>query len=139
MTTYQLIDASYLYALYSSKDPRHAMALKFADDNTELPLVPSVVLPEVGYLFLRDLGHYGLRTFLTKFASTGIAIVELEEDDLARAGEIMNQYATAEFDLVDCCIMAMAERLNITTILTFDRRDFSIFRPAHCHYFDLAP
>lgn len=35
--------------------------------------------------------------------------------------------------------LLLAERLNITQILTFDRRDFSVFRPAHTPYFDLLP
>ncbi|MCD4684394.1 MAG: hypothetical protein K8S97_00470 [Anaerolineae bacterium] len=51
----------------------------------------------------------------------------------------MAEYDTARFDFVDCCIMALTERLNITQVCTFDRRDFSIFRPIHCDYLDLLP
>lgn len=29
--------------------------------------------------------------------------------------------------------------LAITRICAFDRRDFSIFRPRHCDYYDLLP
>ncbi|MGF1600738.1 MAG: hypothetical protein ACFCU8_01750 [Thermosynechococcaceae cyanobacterium] len=36
-------------------------------------------------------------------------------------------------------IMAIAERLNITTVLTIDQRDFSLFRPLHCQNFILRP
>ncbi len=32
---------------------------------------------------------------------------------------------------------ALAERLNITRLLTLDRRHFSIVRPRHCPAFDL--
>ncbi len=35
--------------------------------------------------------------------------------------------------------MASAERLSVTRIATFVRRDFSIFRPRHCDYLDLLP
>ena len=35
--------------------------------------------------------------------------------------------------------MTIAERLGVTRIATFDRRDFSIFRPRHCDYLDLLP
>ncbi len=63
----------------------------------------------------------------------------IELDDLRRVREIAIAYADAEFDIVDCCIMAIAERLNITRIATFDRRDFSVFRPSHCEYFELLP
>jgi predicted nucleic acid-binding protein len=48
-------------------------------------------------------------------------------------------YASARLDFVDCCLMALSERLNITQICTYDRRDFSMFRPAHCDYLTLLP
>jgi hypothetical protein len=51
----------------------------------------------------------------------------------------MATYASADFDLADCCIMALAERLNITQVCTFDQRDFSIFRPTHCPHLDILP
>jgi predicted nucleic acid-binding protein len=51
----------------------------------------------------------------------------------------MVTYADAEMDLVDCCIMAMSEWLNIEEIATFDRRDFGMFRPKHCDYLTLLP
>jgi predicted nucleic acid-binding protein len=35
--------------------------------------------------------------------------------------------------------MAMAERMKIKTILTIDRRDFSLYRPRHCEAFTLVP
>lgn len=58
---------------------------------------------------------------------------------LGRAREILITYDNAEFDIVDCAIMAIAERLDITRIATFDRRDFSIFQPRHCDFLELLP
>jgi hypothetical protein len=51
----------------------------------------------------------------------------------------MTQYADANLDFVDCCIMALSERLQVRQICTLDRRDFSIFRPTHCDYLELLP
>jgi len=48
-------------------------------------------------------------------------------------------YADARLDFVDCCIMALTERLDIRRVATFDRRDFSIFRPNHGDYLELLP
>lgn len=45
----------------------------------------------------------------------------------------------AELDFVDSCLTALAERLNITRICTFDRRDFAMIRPLHAEYFELLP
>jgi predicted nucleic acid-binding protein len=53
--------------------------------------------------------------------------------------EIMLQYKDAGFDYVDAAIMAISERLNITRVCMFDRRDFPIFRPKHCPALELLP
>lgn len=52
---------------------------------------------------------------------------------------LMRQYQDAELDIADIAQVALAERLNITQIYTFDRRDFIIVRPRHTDYFDLLP
>ncbi|MBZ0305743.1 MAG: PIN domain-containing protein [Anaerolineae bacterium] len=134
-----ITDSSFIYALYNKNDSRHKQAMDFADQYTNSAIVPDVILPEVGYLFLRDLGYSGVQRFLEHFKQTKPRLEGLEQNDLVRIHEIAAAYANAEFDVVDCCIMALAERLNIKRIATFDRRDFSIFRPRHCDYLELLP
>lgn len=96
-------------------------------------------MPEVSYLFLRDLGYSGVQQFLTHISQLDAQWISLLQTDLIRVHEIATEYESAQFDVVDCCIMAQAERLNIRRIATFDRRDFSIFRPKHCEYLELLP
>lgn len=47
--------------------------------------------------------------------------------------------ADAELDFADAAVIALAERLDIEHVATFDRRDFSIIRPQHCQAFQLLP
>jgi len=56
-----------------------------------------------------------------------------------RSAEILRLYADANLDFVDALIVATAERLNITRVLTLDRRDFQLIRPKHCVSFELLP
>ncbi len=44
---------------------------------------------------------------------------------------IMTHYADSHFDFTDTAIMALAERLSVARIATFDRRDFAQYRPMH--------
>lgn len=134
-----LTDTSFIYALYNRKDSRHQQAQEFASLQTEKTYIPTVILPEVSYLFLRDLGYAGVQQFLNQFSQIDILWVTLVKSDLIRVSEIATKYEDSQFDVVDCCIMAQAERLNITRVATFDRRDFSIFRPSHCDYLELLP
>lgn len=102
-------------------------------------LVPDLVLPEVSYLLRRNLGYANSLNFFDFFESRFVRLLPVLMDDLARVFEISQQYTDARLDLVDCCIMAIAEGLNVTRIATFDRRDFSIFQPRHCDYLELLP
>ena len=63
----------------------------------------------------------------------------LADADLARAADLMTAYADLPLGFVDASIIAMAERLGITTILTTDRRHFAVVRPAHCDRLRLVP
>ncbi len=134
-----LVDSSFIYATYNEGDSNHIQAIDFAAKSQIISIAPDVILPEVCFLFERDFGHYAISKFLAAFYKSGITLQPILMDDVKRAQEIMTQYPEAELDFVDCCIMALAERLNITQVCTFDRRDFSIFRPAHCDYLELLP
>ena len=134
-----LADTGYVYALYNPEDPHHQRAKAFAKVNTEPVLLPAVLLPELGFLFRRDLGYAGIVEFLERFKDIDASIEPMLYADLTRIYEIARQYASSRLDIVDCCIFAMAERLNIIRIATFDRRDFSIYKPTHCESFELLP
>lgn len=100
-------------------------------------LVPYVVLTECAFLFGRRRTGYGVPDFLATMSELQCAFVETNRNDLYRATEIALQYKDNEFDFVDVCIMAMAERLNIMYIATTDVRDFTAYRPRHVEYFTL--
>jgi predicted nucleic acid-binding protein len=134
-----ITDSSFIYALYNAHDSRHRQAMDFASQYTGSSIISEVILPEVSYLFLRDLGYISVQRFLGHFKQLDSQLEALEKSDLARVHEIAVQYASAQFDVVDCCIMALAERLDVTRVATFDRRDFAIFRPRHCDYLELLP
>ncbi len=134
-----LIDSSFLYAVYSTIDKNHQTAMAFMETTENAPVVPDIILPEVAYLFLRDVGYHAVERFLYKFAEVQPNLQSLTIPDIRRAQEIMVAYPSARFDLVDCCLMSLSERLQITQICTFDRRNFSIFRPRHCECLELLP
>ena len=134
-----IADTSYVYALFRSIDASHERAMRFASTNAEMVILPDVILPELGFLCKRDLGYAGVVRFFEELRHTDALFEPLLKTDLQRVFEIAERYASAQLDVVDCCIIALAERLGITRIATFDRRDFSIVRPRHTAYFELLP
>lgn len=134
-----LVDTSFLVAITSRHDQNHARALKLAQSLGEPLLVPVSVLPEACYMLASRMGHAAMRQFLQQLVRNNTAVAHIAPTDLQRTTEILTKYADSKLDFVDATIVALAERENITQILTFDRRDFSIIRPQHCDYFELLP
>ncbi len=52
-----LIDRSFLFAVFHNRDKNHLRAIEFNSNTVNAPLVPDVILPEVAFLFVRDLGY----------------------------------------------------------------------------------
>jgi predicted nucleic acid-binding protein len=135
-----LVDSNVLFALADPDDTHRSAALKFAEtDSSSVWLVPDVALTEVTQLLRRFISQKAVINFLKALPSSRMQIEPITMTDVRRAAEIMETYEAARFDFVDCCIMALAERLEVTQICTFDRRDFAIFKPTHCDYLELLP
>ena len=134
-----LLDTGVLYALLNQREKRHAEVLQQMQRIRESVLLPTPVIGEVGYLLLRDVGTTALVGFVRSMATSRYPLIEPQSQDYQRAAEILQQYDDANIDYVDVIIMAIAERLDITKILTLDQRHFRLFRPAHCPAFELLP
>jgi uncharacterized protein len=133
-----LIDTGFIFATLDEKDSHHESCIK-AYEKEYFPLLPEIVLPELAYLILRELDVKTLVNFLRSVANGDFELVRTTESDLERAAEILEKYNDNNIDLVDACIVAIAERLEIEKILTVDRRHFSVFKPNHCESFTLLP
>ena len=137
MTT--LVDTSVYFALANTHDSDHAACLEAAGTIRERVILPVTILPEVGYLLVERIGHHAMRQVFRQLLSSTWVIEPLLQEDLARSVALLEQYAHARLDFVDATLIAIAERLNVLTLLTLDRRHFSIVRPRHCEAFELLP
>lgn len=133
-----LADSGFVIALVNSSDQRHSEVRSIYDRYPRI-LLPRLALVEVTYLVGRDAGVPTAIIFLKGLPASQFELVDAIDTDIGRAADIMHQYADSKIDFVDACIMAISERLKITTILTIDQRDFSLFRPLHCRNFTLLP
>jgi predicted nucleic acid-binding protein len=134
-----LVDSSFLYAALDEQNVKHEDAILIADLYSGQFVVPYVVLTEVAYLCNREGGQPAVLRFVDRLTIMQPQLEIVSFDDLARVREIMATYADSRLDFVDCCIMALSERLNITQVCTFDHRDFNIFRPRHISHLEILP
>jgi hypothetical protein len=134
-----LVDSSFLYSVIDHNSPSYVQARQIIRVKKAIYLVPEVTLTETAFLFRRQGGSPAVARFLAGLTVAKLPFVSVTQDDLVRAREILLAYPTAKLDFVDCCIAALAERMNITQLCTYDQRDFSIIRPRHVGSFVLLP
>lgn len=134
-----LVDTSFLFALVNQNDRSHVVCVDLARSIQGALIVPVTVLPEATYLTQERLGHRSMRQLVQQLASPAWTLENLSEEDLGRAGAVLERYSDSSLDFVDATIVAIAERLNVRRILTLDRRHFMIIRPRHCTAFEILP
>lgn len=134
-----ILDTSFLFALTDTNDLNHVRVQQVAQTLSEPLLLPISVLPEICYLLASRIGHVAMRQFVEELSVGDTKLESPTRDDLKRASAILNQYADSKLDFVDATLVAIAERHNITHILTLDRRDYLMIRPTHCAFFEILP
>ncbi|HQU91295.1 MAG TPA: PIN domain-containing protein [Pyrinomonadaceae bacterium] len=138
MTSY-LVDSGFLYGFIDKTDVHHQSVSPLLTSIKSPIYLPVPAITEVSYFVSKRLGNDVAADFLEDLSNTDLILENPTPGDFQRSAEILRKYNDQSIDFVDACIVAMAERLNITTILTVDRRHFSIFKPNHCDSFELLP
>ncbi len=134
-----LIDTGIIYALADRTDTWHTRAVNFTTTFRGKLLVPSPVISEACYLLNSFLGASAELAFLHSLINREIVIEHSKEDDLLRIVELLKKYEDQNIGYVDASLIAVAERLKITKVLTTDRKHFSIIKPNHCEIFAIFP
>lgn len=134
-----LVDTGPLVAAANSTDRRHAESVAALNAIRGPRLVPGPVVAETCHLLARNAGARIEASFLRSFQSGYLQTVDLTANDLARAADLVEQYADFPLGGTDACIIALAERLDLDTIATLDVRHFSVVRAAHGRPFTLLP
>lgn len=132
-----LVDTGILYALADRSDAWHHKTKRYLQSVRERLLAPVTILPEVAYLLRERIGEQAEQAFVESIAAGEIAVEDLDQADWQRVSELMATYDA--IGMVDASVIAIAERLKLTTLATTDRRHFTIVRPAHVERLTLVP
>jgi predicted nucleic acid-binding protein len=134
-----LLDTSGLLAALDESQRHHrecAAALSVAPP----PLLLSpFVLAELDYLLMRHIGRAAQRALLDEVARGAYRLEPFSADDVARAGEIVEQYADLEIGLADASIVILGRRYAVADVLTLDQRHFRSMRIEGRRRFRILP
>lgn len=134
-----IADTSFVLAYMNKTDARHRDCQEVLKAQQQI-ILPQTTLSEIAYMLGRSGGNLRVAYFLKNLPAVArFVVVSLDTKDFLRTAGILEKYADSRIDFVDATIAAVAERLNITRILTLDQRDFQILRPQHISRFELLP
>lgn len=135
-----IVDTGVLYALADRRDAHHEACVRWLAAAPRPLIVPPLVIAEACYLIGRHLGPTAEAAFLDEFGpGKALALGDLQQQDIARMAVLVRQYADLGLGGSDAAVIAIAERLDITSIATVDRRHFTVVRPKHVGSFTLLP
>lgn len=137
MSTLAIVDAGPLYAAADSDDVDHAASLATLARGDLRLVVAAMAVAESTYFVGRRLGPAAERAFLD-----GLAALDVEGpsgEDFTRMAELVEQYEDFPLGGTDASVIALAERLDASTIVTLDHRHFAAVKPRHRDSFELLP
>ena len=134
-------DSGAIYAIFDKKDINHDKASAYFENNIKKDsfIIITPVLVECWFLIDSRLGNFYSRKFLDSIYSNIFNLKEINYIDFINALNIDKKYKDTEFGLVDNLSFSFIDRNKITTVFTFDRKHFGIYKPQNLKYLNLVP
>ena len=119
-----VVDAGPLIALFNRADDHHRRAVEFIRKQKSRLVTNWPALTEAAFMlrFSRQ-----ARRDLLWWAHRALDIDQSTSGDLPRIIALLDKYHDVPADFADASLVAMAERLNVSSIASVDR-DFAIYR-----------
>jgi len=134
-----IVDAGPLIAYLDELDPDHPACLELLETHPGPLIVPTLVISEVVHIIGRRGRSETEPRFLSDLASGALIVQPVHAADWMRIAELVWRYRDLPLGTVDGSVVAAAERRELTSIATLDRRHFGVVRPAHVERFELLP
>jgi uncharacterized protein len=121
-----LIDTGPIVAILSEDDKHHGRCSEALTVLTPPLLTCWPVVTEAAWLLRKR--PESVHKMFQGFHGGFFTLLSLNADDLPAIAGLMKRYESAGLQLADAALAHLAERENIRTVFTTDRRDFSIIR-----------
>lgn len=132
-----LLDTGVVVALANRQDPDHARCVEVWKGVRGQIVTVEGVLVESAHLLRRAAG--GLESAINLVLEAGTALVTPTPERIRAAVTLAKRFADVPMDFVDALLVAVAEELSITDVLTLDHRGFGTYRLSKKRRFAILP
>lgn len=134
-----IADTSGLLALYNDREPANKAVVEAVSASNDPLVVSPFVVAELDYLVATRLGVAVELRVLEELSSGAYELAHLSSEDIKAASEIINRYRDLDLGIADASLVVLANRYRTRTLLSLDRRHFSVVKPIDGGRFDLVP
>ena len=134
-----LLDTSGVLAAIDASERHHraaALALKTAGSPR---LLSPFVLAELDYLLVTRVGATAARALLAEVAGGSYQLEPFDASDVTSAIGHLDRYPDLVLGLADASILVLAERYDVSDVLTLDERHFRAVRRTDGGQFRILP
>lgn len=121
-----LVDTGPLVAIFSRNDSWHEQCVAAAKDLAPPLLTSWPVMTEAAWL-LRSY-PFAVNQLLKSVEGGFLEILQLGPEFASWCAGFMERYQDMGAQLADASLVYLAERENLDTVFTLDRRDFAVYR-----------
>jgi predicted nucleic acid-binding protein len=134
-----ILDTSGLLAAIDASQTHHRAAAA-ALRKAEAPrFLSPFVLAELDYLLATRVSRAAAQALLGQVADGVYQIESMDAGDIARANEVLDQYADLDLGLADGSLIVLSERHDVLDLLTLDERHFRAVRGSGGKPFRILP
>ena len=134
-----IVDTSGLLAYFDAGEPDHLAVSRIIDGSGEPLIVSPYVVAELDYLVATRVGVDAELAVLRELASGAWELAALGPADVESAAVIVEKYRDQHIGIADASNVVLADRHRTRTIVTLDRRHFTVLRPLHGGRFTVVP
>jgi uncharacterized protein len=115
-----ICDTGPLVATLNKADHRHAECRDILEEHHGPLVIPALVVLEVCQLLDSRAGPVAESAFLKSLHQEEFDVEPLTIQDYGRMSELTRKYSDLPLGAADACVIAVAERLNVTELITLD-------------------
>jgi hypothetical protein len=132
-----IIDTGPWVALIDRSESRHAECVRWLKNFSGSLYSTEAVLTEVLYILNFSMTAQGAA--LDFVLKSVVEIVPSNIDSLKKTKSLMKKYADLPMDFADATIVVLAAETGIRHVVTFDKKNFSIYKLPKKKSFTIAP
>lgn len=134
-----IVHTSALLAWFNEGDEAHGPVAAVVEESQDELVVSPFVIAELDYLVSTRIGVDAELAVLGELCGGAWTIPFFSVTDLAVAARVIERYADQNIGVADASLVVLAERFRTRTIVTLDRRHFTVLRPLDGGRFRVLP